>query len=547
MVGFNNIKNIKRIEQILSVVAKQGLGVFIENLQLMHLLPLRDRLNTIKKPSKMPIRIRMILDELGGAFIKLGQLLSLRPDLIPEEYCNELKKLQDDTKPFSFREVKQIIEHELKKPLNEVFSDFSEKPVASASIGQVHVGKLMDGKRVAVKVRRPHICELMDEDIDILYFLARHIEKKMKSEIIRPLDIVNEFERYTKKELDYMHEAKNIERFHSAFKSSHVVRIPSVYWDYTTEKVLVMEYIDGQRLSDIKSMKKVNRPQLAKNIANIVLEQIFIHGIFHADPHPGNIFILKNNRIALLDFGIIGMIDSNLRLKLSTIFIGFIQGDVDEIAEGFIELGMTEEGFDIDVLKEDIADTLGEYYNASLEKMNVPLIINKLIKMAIKDRIKVPSNVVLLGKALITLEGVCCEIDPKFNIIEVARPFADSMVSQRKSPEAAFRGMMMQGVKIGHFFSRLPDLSTSYLVKLTKVNSDLDKIDDDLRSISTQMKFSVKYIMLGVIVAVLILASAISLGYSDEVVFGFPKYSFIMFCMACFVFLVMLTVHPHND
>ncbi len=385
----------------------------------------------------------------------------------------------------------------------------------------------------------------MREDIDILYFLAKHIEKHMEFEFVRPVEIVREFEKYTTKELDYMHEAKNIDMFYNAFKTDKLVKIPKVYWDYTTDKVLVMEFIEGKKIDDLKAIAKLklDRKRIAENTANMLFKQIFIHGLFHADPHPGNIFVLPKNKLGLIDFGIVGVIDKRLREKLTTIFVGFIQGDIDQIADGFMDLGMVDDDFDMDKLKEDLVDTLSEYYNASLAQMDLPLIITKCINLAIHDKINVPSNVVLLGKALVTVEGFCKELDPEFNIVKVAKPFITDLVKKKTNPQYVMKHLAKKSMKLGRFLTRVPDISTNFFMKLSKVDSDLSRIDRGLGNISSEIKRSAEFSTLGKIVAVLVLAAALTIGFESQMIYGIPQISFILFTLAGLLFTIMLLRH----
>ena len=293
-------RDAHRLKQIVSVLFKSGLGYYIYQLKLGGHLFWHQRIEQ-KKPEDLPNKIRMAMDELGGAFIKLGQLLSLRSDLIPKEYCDEFAKLQDNASSFSFDDAKGIIETELKHKIDEVFSHFEKEPIASASIGQVHKARLLNGTRVVIKVQRPEIKELMDADIDLLYHLAdllqNHVEE-LKNYNLK--DIVDEFKRYTLNELDYLKEGKNIDRFFKNFFNSETVKIPKVHWDFTTKKVLVMSYIDGIPIDDKEGLRDWNCDEkiISENLANCFLKQVFEDGFFHADPHPANIFVLPGNKIA---------------------------------------------------------------------------------------------------------------------------------------------------------------------------------------------------------------------------------------------------------
>ena len=295
------LENLKRVKYIVSILTKQGFGYFIERLNLKRYIPFKERikLGKEKKEKKSaPVRLRLALEELGPTFVKFGQLLSTRPDIIPEDFIKELSKLQDNVPPFSYRQVEEQIKKELGKPINEIFLYFDKKPIASASIGQVHEAKLKNGKKVAVKVQRPDIEKTINEDLDILTFFADIVDKHMpKFKIYNPKGLVEEFKKTIKKELNYRIEANNICRFYQNFKDSKTVVVPKVYQEYSTKKVLTMSFIEGTKISELWRIKEkwLNKKVIAKNGANAFFKQILIDGFFHADPHPGNIFVLKNN------------------------------------------------------------------------------------------------------------------------------------------------------------------------------------------------------------------------------------------------------------
>src|SRR4030042_1054576 len=407
-------RGIKRFEQVLHVLTKYELDYFLERAGLK-----RKGLFG-KKKSARPVELRMIFEELGGSFIKLGQLLSLRPDLIPREYLYELSKLQDDVEPFSYEEVEHVIKAELKKPVKKLFRSFEKKPVASASIGQVHVAKLKSGKKVAVKVMRPGIKTLVETDLEILDYFARLFKHHVKQSIVDPEEIFAEFKRYTENELDYLKEAHNIKHFYDNFRKDRKIRIPRVYGSLTTHRVLTMEFIEGVELKKIIMQparhKRANTKEISRLLVESVMKQIFIDGFFHADPHPANILVRKNT-IGFIDFGIVGRLDEELKEKLGFLFISLIQRNVDGVVSSLISLNMVESDVDAAALKRDIRDAIGAYYDTTIDRVDVAELFFRSISVARKHNIKLPSDLVLLGKALITLQGVGIMLNPGFNLI----------------------------------------------------------------------------------------------------------------------------------
>ena len=417
-------RGIKRFEQVLKVITKYELGHFLEKAKL------KKRSFKLKKKMTRPIELRMILEELGGTFIKLGQLLSLRPDLIPKEYCDELSKLQDDIEPFSFEEVKHVIKAEFKKPINKLFKKFEKKPVATASIGQVHVARLKNNKKVAVKVMRPGIKALIHTDLEILEHLARLFKHHVKQNIVDPEEIFEEFKRYTENELDYLKEAYNIKRFYNNFKKERKIKIPRVYDKFTTHRVLTMEFVEGVEVRQIlihpKKYKRFNRKKISELIVYSVMKQIFIDGFFHADPHPANVLV-KKDTIGFIDFGIVGKLDKELKEKMGLLFISLIHRDTNNLVKAFISLNLVDTDVDVNNLKKDLSDTLGEYYDTSLDRIDMAELFFKSLRVAKKHKIKVSRDFVLLGKALVTLQGVGIEFSPGFNLVQETHPFIEKL------------------------------------------------------------------------------------------------------------------------
>ena len=315
----------------LGIVFDEGFPFILENANLKRFLPLKHKLKRKKEHKESnEVRLRKTLERLGPTFIKFGQVLSIRPDFVPKSYIRELEKLLDDVPAFSFNEVKKEIEDSTGRRLDEIFRKFEKEPVAAASIAQVHKAILKNGEKVAVKVKRPNIDYTIESDIEIMLFIARLLDKHIKGlRKYRPVKIIEEFAEWTKKELNFNIETENIRRIYENFKGSKTTKIPIVYPEYCNERLIVMEYIDGVELNKI-GKKKTKRDDVKKALKNgfySILEQVFIHGIFHADPHPSNILILKDNKVALVDFGIVGKFDDNLKDEAVNLLIGITSGD----------------------------------------------------------------------------------------------------------------------------------------------------------------------------------------------------------------------------
>jgi len=500
-------RGIKRFEQILRILAKYELGFLLEKIRLKKhsLFP--------RKKNALPADLRRMFEELGGSFIKLGQLLSLRPDLIPREYCDELSKLQDDVPPISYAEVEHVLKAEFGKPVKKVFRSFEKKPIASASIGQVHVAKLKNGKKVAVKVMRPGIKALFETDLEILEHLARLIKHHLKQSIVDPEEIFQEFKQYTENELDYLKEAHNIKIFYNNFKKDKKIIIPAVIDKLTTHRVLVMDFVEGVELKNIishpKQFKRVNKKKIAGLIVYSVLKQIFVDGFFHADPHPANIIVNKD-RIGFIDFGIIGRLDEELKEKLGLLFISMIHRDANGMVKSFISLNMVDSDVDVNGLKEDIRNIVGEYYDTGLEKMDFAELFFKSIGVAKKHNIRLPKDFVLLGKALVTLQGVGIELNPGFNLVRETKPFIDHLVDQKKKPSYLAQRLARETERFAEFVQGLPDESQRVYKTIQKADIALDSINTDLRSLTKEVRVEGWRIIMGIIIAALVIGASLT-------------------------------------
>ncbi len=506
-------RDVKRLRQIVDVLFKYELGYVIERLNLKSLLPIKHRTRKEKfsKDFSKPRNLRLAFEELGATFIKLGQLLSLRPDLIPKEYCREFALLQDDVKSIPFNEVKGIVERELKKPLNEIFVYFNETPIAAASIGQVHKAKLKNNEIVAVKVQRPNVGGLFSADIDLLYHLVALIEHHFPGmDEIRPKEIVKEFEAYTKNELDYTLEASNISIFYNNFRKSHVVKIPKVYWDYTTTKVLTMEFIDGKKLTEANIIAlKASKKELVKNVVNCFITQVIEYSIFHADPHPGNIFLIDSKRFALLDFGIVGKINSDMTEKIETMFLALMKPDKDLLIDSLIDLGFVEGSVNIMELKSDMSKQLGKYYGAALKDISTSELIYDMLAMARKYHLKLPVNFILLLKAMITVEGFGKELNPNFVFIKETKPMVDKIIEKRSSLSYVFRNWREKLISTSTDTIKIPKEINMTLKELREGHVKVKIVDPAISNFAYEVDKSSNRITFGLVIAGTLVAAAI--------------------------------------
>jgi ubiquinone biosynthesis protein len=527
-------RGIKRFEQVLGIVTKYELGHVLEKAGF------KRKVFRLKTKVARGVELRMMLEELGGSFIKLGQLLSLRPDLIPKEYCDELGKLQDSFEPIPYNEVKHVVESELKKPMSALWKSFEKKPVAPASIGQVHIARLKNNQKVAVKVMRPGISALIETDLEVLDYISRHLKHKLKkgiSGIVDPEEIFEEFRRYTEDELDYLKEAENIKKFHANFSHDKKVVIPGVIYKYTTKRILTMDFVEGIELRDIVmnpgKYKSINRNALTSQIVNSVMKQIFVYGFFHADPHPGNIFVNKD-KIGFIDFGIAGTIDKELKEKLGLLMIHLINRDCEGLVKSFISLNMVEGTVDAEGLKKDLSRTLGKYYDLAVDKIDMAELFIQSIAVAKKHSIKLSRDFVLLGKALITLQGVVLELDPEFNLVMEIKPMVDKLAAKETRPINILRRIIGEGRRLAEFAHELPDEADKIYRAAEKADSALDSINTDIKGLTSELRAETFRIVMGMLIAALIIGA--SLTYSTEPILG---KSFIVIAAVMLAYIII--------
>jgi len=535
------VKDVARFEQIVKVFFSQGMGYLVHKLRLKDFLTLNERLqkNKFEEFDTKPHRVKAIIEDLGGAFIKLGQLLSLRPDLIPTEYCKEFSKLQDDVKPFPAEIAKGIIETALKRPISQVFSEFNSEPLAAASIGQVHRAKLKTGEEVVVKVQRPDIENTMNTDIDIMYYIVDLLETHHHSKLIDYKEIVKEFERYTKEELDFVKEASNIERFYVNFKNDKHITIPKVYREFSTKRVLVMEYLPGKKLMGLEKKKEPNKKKLTKIITDAIFKQFFIDGFFHADPHPGNILIIDNSRVAFIDFGIVGEIDDALREKIFSLFQAMINKNVEEVAEILLDIGVADIEINIETLKRDIKDGLGRYYGANVGDIDFVDAFERIMDLARKDKIKFASDFILLGKAIITLESVAVSLNPQFNLVDSAKPFIKNIIKKMYEPKAILQRLRDHTLNAKEFVLSIPHKTNVLLYKIKEADLILRELDEDIQGLTVEMDRSSNRISYAMIITGLVIASALLTNYNRFVIFGVSALSFLGFTAAGILAIIL--------
>jgi ubiquinone biosynthesis protein len=432
-------RNVRRLSEIAQVAVKHGFGYFFERHRLTDLFPWIDRDGRDETPSDRGRRLREMLEELGPTFVKFGQLLSTRPDIVPPDVVVELQKLQDDVRPIPFAEVERVVREELGLTIEQAFLEFDERPTAAASIGQVHHALLPNGERVAVKVQRPNAPRQIESDIALLYQAARLAKERVRAlDFIDAEQVVDEFARSIRGELDYRAEARNAEVFRRNFAGNPEVKIPRVFWSYTRRRVLALELLEGTQLADIDlaALSAAERRDLAYRAAEIWMTMIFRHGFFHGDPHPANVFVLEDGGvIGLVDFGQVGKLTEDDMSKLTRLFIDAANERVDALPRRLAELGVRYPREREDEFTEELREVYYRYYGVSLADIDPLQVIREAFELIYGMNLRLPTRFVLLDKAIATLASVGIELYPDFNVFEVAKPYARNLLVERFSPE----------------------------------------------------------------------------------------------------------------
>ncbi len=540
-----NIRSLKRYRQILGTLIKYGFGHIIEQLNIDYYLELGKRIVSLGTASRdlerlsQAERLRLALEELGPTFIKLGQLLSTRPDIVPPEYITELKKLQDRVPAVATEQIKAQLHRELGYPAEELFQAFNPVPLATASIAQVHRGVLKTGEEVVFKIRRPEIERIIETDIDILIGLAYLVEKHLPGgDMYDPIGLVKEFRRTINRELDFAREGRTIERFANNFAQDDLVRIPKVYWEHSGHSVLTLEYVSGIKISHFDELENAgyDLKQIARNGAETFLQQVFEHGLFHADPHPGNIYVLPGNVICMFDFGMVGRLDDELKLQLTELLLSVFNRDVNHIISQLLYSGELHDESNLAGLKRDLSEFIDDYYELLLQDLQVGKLLFDFVEILTEYRIKFPSNLMLLSRALIAMEGIGRQLDPEFNMIEQIKPFAEKIVKDRYSPANLSKEMTRTLQSYHSLGKSLPKDIKEFI---NRVNRNKFKIDLEHRGFErliTDLDKSTNRISFSLVISALIIGSSLIM-QTDKgpMLFDFPILGLLGYTVAGFL------------
>ncbi|MDR2589046.1 MAG: AarF/ABC1/UbiB kinase family protein [Spirochaetales bacterium] len=460
-------RHFTRYREIIGALVRHGFGEFLDRSHLAEFGPIKRIRPQSGPPSAREhskwVRIRLVLEELGVTYIKFGQTMSNRPDILPDELITELEKLQCEVPALSSGEAEEILRTELGKPIEEVFRFFNSEPLASASISQVHAAELFSGERVVIKIQRPGLEEIITTDIEIMHFFASLFEKLVLRDAISATAVIEEFGQSLRREIDFVQEAANIRKFSAQFQGEKGLYVPAVYQEYTTKKILVMERVDGIRICDIRSLLSAgaNPQTLARRGALVVARQIFEYGFFHADPHPGNLLVLDNERICFLDFGMMGFLLPRHREILVSLMIALIEKNERRFTQELLALSLRRPpGGSSEALEYEIFQIMELYADASVESVNLGDLVTRVLRLVISSRIQMPPGFFLLAKALVIIEGVALRLSPDFRMINEVEPVIRGIFLRNLKPEKLVREIGSLGWQTVKFVRSLPrDLS----------------------------------------------------------------------------------------
>ncbi|TMN23799.1 ABC transporter [Lentibacillus cibarius] len=515
-------RHTKRYQEIVNTFIRYGFGY------VLYRIGITDRDLSKKDEStdanvnlqNIGRRLRYTLQDLGPTFIKLGQVASTRHDVLPREIITELEKLQDHVTVLPFDHVRQTIESELDDELEHLFVHVEPEPLATASIGQVHAAKLFTGEDVVIKVQRPGLKPIVETDMEILVRIGNLLEERTEwAKRYRIQAIIQELSFSLRNELDYLIEGHSGERIANQFQNKIGVRVPAIYWDFTTQKVLTMEPISGIKISDIETLdaEGYDRKLLAKRLSDAMLTQILDEGFFHADPHSGNVYILPKNTIAFLDFGEVGRLSEGMTYHISSIIYNLHNGDTQALIRTFAKMDLIDEKTDINAFQRDLGALHERYANLMLKDMSLGKVIIEIFQVAYHHAIDIPSEMAMVSKTILTLEGVIGRLDPEFSIMKAAEPYARKLLKRRYSPRRILRKSMNEIVENVEILSGLPKDLKDVMSTLQRGRVGLDinvkqaeRFLDRFDKISNRLSFSIIMLAFSILMAGLIIGSAIT-------------------------------------
>jgi len=511
-----SVRHFQRYREIAQVFIRHGFGELADALELLPYLALPRRLLRRGRPAAPPLgapqRLRLALEELGPTFIKLGQILSTRPDLLPPAYIAELVKLQDAVPPAEWEPVRAQIEAELGAPPEELFTAFEPIPIAAASLAQVHTATLSDDTQVIVKVQRPNIETTIETDLEILFDLARLLQARTPlGELYDLPEIAEEFAATLRAELDFYREGRNADRFRANFADEPYLYIPQVYWDFTTRRVLVLEHISGIKIDDIEALDAAgyDRYHIALHAARMIIKEVLEDGFFHADPHPGNFVVMPGEVIGAMDFGMVGHLSHRTRTDLIRLYIVAVQMDEEGIVDQLIRMGVVRGALDRAGLRRDVARLLRKYHGMPLGAVRAREVVEEVMPIAFRHHLHLPSELWLLGKTLAMMEGVGLKLAPGFDIFAVSEPYVRRFMWQMASPRVWGPPLVKGASDWAELLSLIPRIGSQLLIRAERGELEVTISHKELGQALVRLDRLANRLSISVLLAALIVGLAL--------------------------------------
>jgi ubiquinone biosynthesis protein len=531
-------QQLRRLREITTVLVKFGFPDVVARLHLERTVALGRRLRFWRREEPWgdrAQRLREALEALGPTFIKFGQALSTRADLLPEDLVAEMSRLQDEVPPLPPGVAEAAIEAELGAPIDVLFAEFDPVPIAAASIAQVHRATLPGGERVAVKVRRPSIEATIERDLAILTQLAWLANRYLPdAELFQPVGLVAEFARSIRRELDLAREGRTMDRFARNLAGDPTVHVPRVYWERTSRGVLTMEFIDGTKVLDVaRAPEGFDAALIAQRGGSLILKQVLRDGLFHADPHPANIFILPGNVIVLLDFGTVGQIDRPLRNALASLVYAVIKEDAERVTDAILAIGRPLQPLDSTQLRRDVAELIDSFSGAALRDLSIGTLLREALSVMHRHRLQFPVDLMLLVRAFVSVEGIARQLDPSFQIVEHARPLVAEILRDRFSPSSIAAGVGQFGREFGDALQSVPRDLVEILAKAREGHIEIQFVHRNLEHFVQEMDRSSNRLSFAVVIAALIVGSSFVMQRGvGPLLFGVPAFGLVGYVAA---------------
>ena len=538
------VRHLRRYREIAHVLIGHGLGELVDLVELQPYLGLPRRLvrrwREEAAPLAAPERLRLALEELGPTFIKLGQVLSTRPDLVPPAYIAELTKLQDAVPPEPWAPIHERIERELGKTTAELFATIDQNPIAAASLAQVHAAILHDGTEVVVKVQRPGIEETIEVDLEILQDAAELLDGRVSLARLYDLpEIARGFAATLRTELDFFREGHNTDRFRENFAEEPYLYVPEIHWDLTTRRVLVMERIRGIKIDDVEALDNAgyDRQRVAAHAARMVVKEVLEDGFFHADPHPGNFFVMPGELIGAMDFGMVGRIGRRLRADLTCLYVAVVRMDEQAIVDHLIRMRAIVEDVDRRALESDLSILMDRYYGLPLKAVRARQVMQDVRPIAFRHHMRLPSQLWLLGKTMAMIEGVGLKLDPEFDFFAFSRPYLRRFLLEMVVPRDLGTRLIQSGGDWSHLLTVLPRIGSHLLAQAERgelglslehrgLGRALDRLDRTANRISVSVLLAALIVGLALVIPAFDLAEEVGLA-TVLVIAGFAGVSLL--------------------